>query len=98
MELDAYEVTVIVEPDGNGYYAHCPGLPGVHVGGETQEEVLKNARDAIIGILETKSEHGDEIQLGPHLKRRRTSTKRVTSTFSRHEEKITVPVSIPAPV
>jgi len=30
VELDAYEVPVIVERDGQGYYAHCPGLPGLH--------------------------------------------------------------------
>jgi predicted RNase H-like HicB family nuclease len=95
VESDAYEVTVIIEPDENGYYAHCPGLPGLHVCGDTQKEALKNARDAIRAILETKIEHGDPIVSGPHMKKRRTTTKRITSAFTRHEEKIIIPVSTP---
>ena len=93
MESDAYEVTVVIEPDENGYYAHCPGLPGLHVSGDTQQEALKNARDAIRAILETKIAHGDPIVSGPHLKKRRTTTKHVTSAFTRREEKIIIPVS-----
>lgn len=97
MESDAYEVTVIIEPDENGYYAHCPGLPGIHVCGDTQKEALRNARDAIRAILEIKIEHGDPISLGPYLRKRRTTTKRVTSTFTKLEEKIIIPVSTPTP-
>lgn len=65
--MSKFRITIIVEPDEDGFYAHCPGLPGVHAGGDTKEEALENARDAAIGILRAKLQHGDPIEENPDL-------------------------------
>jgi predicted RNase H-like HicB family nuclease len=63
----AYLVEFIVEPDNGQFYAHCPGLGGVHESGKTPEEALANAYDAFLSILEARLEWGDPIPEGPHL-------------------------------
>ncbi|KUK26392.1 MAG: Uncharacterized protein XD60_1421 [Acetothermia bacterium 64_32] len=60
-------VTVIVEPDEDGFYAYCPGLPGVHAGGQTRDEAIANARDGALAVLRTKLRYGDPIKEGPDL-------------------------------
>ncbi len=42
---------VIIEPDEPGFHAYCPALKGLHVGGDTAEEALQNARDAITAYV-----------------------------------------------
>jgi len=40
--------TVILEPEeGGGYHAFCPALKGLHTYGDTFEEAIANAREAI---------------------------------------------------
>ena len=46
-------VQVIVEQDGNGYYAHSPALPGLHIDGETIEDALYRARAAATLYIES---------------------------------------------
>lgn len=62
-----FRLTVVVEPDGDEFYAYCPALPGVLMPGATVEEALQNARDAIIACLETMIEYGDPIPVGLQL-------------------------------
>ena len=95
MSNHEYQVTVVVEPDGDGYYAHCPGLPGVHTCGETPEEALKNARDAITSILEVKLQYGDPIEEGPDLVKLESDVKQPTSVLKKHEEQMTISVLTP---
>ncbi len=38
---------VIEEDEDGGYVAEVPSLPGCHTQGDTQEEVLKNIKEAI---------------------------------------------------
>jgi len=38
--------------DGGGYVATCPALPGVVTGGDTVEQTMDRARDAVRGYLE----------------------------------------------
>lgn len=46
------EYTVFLEPaEEGGYIAHVPALPGCATQGETVEEVLAMAKDAIGGYL-----------------------------------------------
>lgn len=59
-----FQVTVVVEPDGNEYFAYCPDLPGVLMPGATLQEALENARIAARLCLETMIEYGDPIPLG----------------------------------
>jgi predicted RNase H-like HicB family nuclease len=52
--------TVICEREENGqYYARCPGLKGVHVDGETRDEAIKNAVEAIRVYLRSVADRGD---------------------------------------
>lgn len=48
----AYLIDVIVEPDNGQFYAHCPGVGGVHESGSTPQEALINAYYALLSILE----------------------------------------------
>lgn len=63
----AYLVEVTIEPDEGQFYAHCPGLEGVHESGKTPEEALENAYDAVLSIIEAHHTQGDPVPEGPHL-------------------------------
>ena len=69
MEKFMYEIKIIIQPDGDGYYAYCPGLQGVFAGGDTRKEAFENAKNGATGILRTKLNFGDDIKEGPNLKR-----------------------------
>lgn len=57
--MQTFTYTVILEPDvDGGYVVHCPALPGVVTEGETVEEALAMARDAITGYLESLRKDG----------------------------------------
>jgi predicted RNase H-like HicB family nuclease len=43
---------VIIEPDGDGFHAKVPVLPGCGTWGKTREEALANIREAIELYLE----------------------------------------------
>ncbi len=47
---------VILEDESGGYIAVVPELPGCHTQGDSLDEVIKNAREAIELYLETLSE------------------------------------------
>jgi predicted RNase H-like HicB family nuclease len=54
---------VFLEPDPDGgYVAVIPALPGCYSQGETVEEALSNARDAIILTIEDMRERGEHEQ------------------------------------
>ena len=57
MSTPTYTVILEPEPEG-GYVVHCPSLPGVVTEGETVEEALAMARDAITGYLESMRKDG----------------------------------------
>jgi predicted RNase H-like HicB family nuclease len=44
-------IKMLVERDGDGYYAYCPDLPGLHVGADTEEELKALAKDAAAAYL-----------------------------------------------
>ncbi|MBA7564682.1 hypothetical protein ES708_06349 [subsurface metagenome] len=67
-----FTVEVVVKPDDVGFYAYCPALKGLHVGGETKKEVLQNAADATILYVNSLIRHGEPIPIGIGLK---TSTE-----------------------
>ena len=58
-----FKVPIIIEPDGDGYYAHSPALPGLLVGGDTKEEALQNARNGAIALLHSMIRDGEPIPL-----------------------------------
>ncbi len=51
--LMSYHVNVVFIKDENGYYAHCPELPGCHSQGVTYEEARGNIKEALELYLET---------------------------------------------
>ena len=67
----AYEVVLRREDDG-GYSVFVPELPSVATQGETREEALEMAREAIEGYLEVMREDGLTVP----------RTERVTVTVS----------------
>ncbi len=66
-------VTIFTEKYEDGCYAYAPALKGLHVGGETEEEVLAIARDGIIWYLESMIEHGEPFPEGKYLKVKKLS-------------------------
>jgi predicted RNase H-like HicB family nuclease len=54
--------TVHIEPTAEGgYVAFFPALPGCHTQGETLEEVIAMAKDALEGFLEVLQEQGEPL-------------------------------------
>jgi len=44
---------ILQEAEEGGYIVSCPELPGCHSQGDSEEEALKNIREAIVGCLES---------------------------------------------
>jgi len=59
--MSGYRFSVVIEKDSEGYYAFCPELQGCYTQGNTYEEVLENAKDAIRLHVEDRLEAGEEI-------------------------------------
>lgn len=60
MKSLAYRVLLRKEPEG-GYTVLVPSLPGCVTYGETVEEAIEMAREAIELYLESLAAHGEEI-------------------------------------
>lgn len=54
-----YTVVLIPEPDAGGYSVTVPALPGLFTQGDTKEEALGAAREAIVFHLESLAEEGE---------------------------------------
>jgi predicted RNase H-like HicB family nuclease len=59
-----FQVDICIEPDEDGFHAHCPALKGLHVCGETEAEAMEAAKDAVIAYVQSLIKHGDPIPLG----------------------------------
>lgn len=60
--MPGYEYTIILIPaEEGGYIVDVPALPGCMTQGETREEALEMAKDAIKGYLECLIEDGEPI-------------------------------------
>lgn len=55
---------VCVEEDDGGFHAYCPAFKGLHVGGDTVEEAVDNARLAAEMYLQSLFRHGDPLPIG----------------------------------
>lgn len=53
-------MSIVIEKDEHGYYAYSPELEGCQTQGDTLEETIENAREAVALYLETMSD--DEIR------------------------------------
>jgi len=60
VEQTGYHVVLEPDPEG-GYVAVVPAFPGCYSQGETADEALSNAREAILLTIEDMRERGDAI-------------------------------------
>lgn len=58
-----YTVLLYREPDVGGYSVVVPALPGCYSQGDTVEEALTHAREAIEGHVATLAAAGDDVPL-----------------------------------
>lgn len=91
------KVKIVVERDDDAFYAYCPDLKGLHVGGDTEEEALSNAIDATKAYLGSLVKHNEPIPVGlidgePWSLRGWLRTK-----FSRSRESFVREVQLPVP-
>jgi predicted RNase H-like HicB family nuclease len=56
-----YTVVLTPEPEAGGYSVAVPALPGCYTQGDTLEEALDNARDAIRLYLEDVEANGEPV-------------------------------------
>jgi predicted RNase H-like HicB family nuclease len=59
--MHRYSVLLTTEPEEGGYSVTVPTLPGLVTQGETLDEALANAREAIAFHLECLESEGQEI-------------------------------------
>jgi antitoxin HicB len=57
----AYSLTIEFDEEERGYLAYFPALAGCHTWGETYEEAVKNADEALVGYLEAPQKNGEKI-------------------------------------
>ena len=81
-----FRVRIVIERDGDGFYAFCPGLPEVHTCGATIEEAAQNVRNAATAVLRTKLRLGQQVVENDDLVR----TERAPT--QRYEDQIRIPV------
>ena len=69
MIAHTYTYTVVLEPDdeAGGFAVHVPALPGCHTQGDTREEAIAMAQDAVAGYVESLLAHNEPIpvEAGP---------------------------------
>ncbi len=59
------KILVYIEPaEEGGYIAVCPQLAGCVTQGETADEALQMAKDAIRGYVESLRKHGEPLPKG----------------------------------
>lgn len=62
--MEKHRFTVIVErEDDSGFHAFCPTLRGCHSQGETLDEALANAKEAIEAYVESLKAHGEPLPI-----------------------------------
>lgn len=59
--VKAYRFSVVIEGDGDGFFAHCPELQGCYTQGKTYDEALRNIHDAVRLHLEDRLGNGEPI-------------------------------------
>lgn len=59
--MSKYEVIIYWSKEDDAYVAEVPQLAGCAVHGDSQEEALRNAQEAISLWIETAKEFGDPI-------------------------------------
>lgn len=59
------EIELVFEPeDEGGYHVYAPDLPGLHTQGETLDDAMSHAQEALALYVEGLREAGRPIELG----------------------------------
>ena len=61
------EVSAVVEPDGDRFYAFCPGLRGLHADGDTEEQALEHLKECLGAYFVSLVKHGEPLPMGPDV-------------------------------
>jgi antitoxin HicB len=70
MATKSHEFEVVLQPEEEGGFSvSVPALPGCHTQGETREEALEMAKDAIGGYLEVLEEEGRPLPRPAQIER-----------------------------
>ena len=67
--MRSYHFSVVLEPDReepHRYNVRVPALPGCLTYGESVDDALANAREAIAGYVESLIAHGERVPLDEH--------------------------------
>lgn len=67
MKYFSFEVVIEQEPEGEGYSAYSPTLPGCFSNGKTIEEAKRNIREAIQLHIESLLAHGQSVPQNERL-------------------------------
>lgn len=59
--MKRYTLLLIPDTEEGGYTVRVPALPGCITEGDTLEEVIANAREAVVGWIESAEKHGEPI-------------------------------------
>lgn len=54
-------IETIPPEDGGGFIARAPDLPGCYSDGETPQDAVLNAQDAILTWIRMAEKHGQEV-------------------------------------
>lgn len=60
MMMHRYTLVLEREADG-GYHVFCPALPGCHSQGDTVDEAVENAREAVELYIESLRAHNEPL-------------------------------------
>ncbi len=65
--VKTYIFKVVVEPDEDRWSAYCPALlkQGAATWGYTREEAISSIEEVVKMVVESLSEHGEEVPEGP---------------------------------
>lgn len=84
-------VQFVVEPDGEGFHAFSPTLPGLHADGATQAEASQNFVQEIPAYLQSLAKHGDPLPVGEiRIVREPELTRVPAEAFLSQIQKVTV--------
>jgi predicted RNase H-like HicB family nuclease len=67
--MRSYHFSVVLEPDReepHRYNVRVPALPGCLTYGESVDDALANAREAITGYVESLIAHGEPVPVDEH--------------------------------
>ena len=61
---NSFTYTIVLEPmDEGGFLVHVPALPEVVTCGDTEDEALTMAREAIELVVESRRERGEDVPI-----------------------------------